>query len=55
MVLFCNLVGAYERRICEDKFGGCRKSFSWLGQKVNKMIDSYGCDADDYGTDLPTG
>ena len=38
MVLFCNLVGAHERKICEDKFGGCKKSFSWLGQRVNKKI-----------------
>ena len=33
MSLFCNLVCAYE---CEDTFGGCKKSFSSLGQKVNK-------------------
>ena len=53
MVLFSNLVCAYERKICEDRFGGCKKSFSWLGQKVNKTIDR---DADDSGTDLlPTG
>ena len=26
-------------KICEDKFGGCKKSFSWLGQKVNTNID----------------
>ena len=32
--------------------GTCRKSFSWLGQKVNKKIDVYGQDADDSGTDL---
>ena len=24
-----------------EKFGGCKKSFSWLGQKVNKQIDAY--------------
>ena len=30
-------------KICEEKFGGCKKSFSWLGQKVNKKID--GADA----------
>ena len=22
---------------CDDKFGSCKKSFSWLGQKVNNM------------------
>ena len=36
----------YVHKIC-DKFGDCKKSFSWLGQKVNKKID-----ADDSGTDL---
>ena len=29
---------AYERKICEDKFGGCKNLFLWLGQKVNKKI-----------------
>ena len=32
---------AYVHKIREDKFGGCKKSFSWLGQKVNKKIDAY--------------
>ena len=36
MILFCNLVCVYVHKICENKFGGCKKSFSWLGQKVNK-------------------
>ena len=39
-------------KICDDKFGGCKKSFLLLGQKVNKKIDAYGDDADDSGTDL---
>jgi len=47
MILFCNLVCAYERKICDDKFGGCKKSFSWLGQKVNKKINVI--DANDMG------
>ena len=55
MILFCNLVCAYGRKTCEDKFAGCKNSFSWIGQKVNKNIDRYGRDADDSGTDLPTG
>ena len=42
----------YARSICDDKFGGCKKSFSWLGQKVNKKINAYGHDADDSGMDL---
>ena len=28
MILFCKLVYAYDRKICEDKFGGWKKSFS---------------------------
>ena len=36
MILFCNLVCVYVHKICEDKFGDCKKLFSWLGQKVNK-------------------
>ena len=34
---------------------GCKKSFSWLGKKVNKKIDggdAYGHDADDSSSDL---
>ena len=53
MVLFCNLVGAYERKIREDKFGGCRKSFSWLGQKVNRKIDTYSRDAKNSRMEMP--
>ena len=26
-------------KVCEGKFGGCMKLFSWLSQKVNKMIN----------------
>ena len=36
MILFCHLVCVYVQKVCEDKFGGCKKSFSWLGQKVNE-------------------
>ena len=50
MILFCKLVCAYERNIFEDKFGGCKISFSWLGQKVQKD----GRDADDSSANLPT-
>ena len=32
-----------------------KKSFSSLGQKVNKKIAAYGRDADDSSTDLLTG
>ena len=42
----------YVHKICEKKFGGCKKSFSWLGQKVNKKIDTFGHDADNSGSDL---
>ena len=37
MVLFCNLVCVYAHEICDDKFGGCKKSFSWLEQKVTML------------------
>ena len=52
MILFCILVSVYVYKICEEEFGGCRKSFSWLGQKVNKKIDVYGHNADDSSSDL---
>ena len=51
MILFCNLVHVYVHKICDDKFAGCKKLFSWLGQRVNKKINVYGHDADS-GTDL---
>ena len=41
----------YVHKICE-KFGGYMKSFSWLGQKVNKKIDVYSHDANDFGLDM---
>ena len=46
MILLCNLGSVYVHKICNDQFGGCKKSFSWLGQKVNKTIDAYGHDAE---------
>ena len=54
MILFCNLMCIYVHKICEDKFGSCKKNFMvtpWVGQKVNqKCIDGH--DADDSGMDL---
>jgi len=44
---FCNLVCVYVHKICEDKFGGCKISFSLLGQKGNKKIDVYRHNAND--------
>ena len=38
--------------MCDDKCGGCKNSFSWEGQKVNKKIDAYGHDANNSGMDL---
>ena len=32
MILLCNLVCAYVCKICEGKFDGCKRSFSWLGE-----------------------
>ena len=52
MILFCNPVCVNVHTICDDKISSCKKSFSWLGQKVNKKIDAYGHDADDSGPDL---
>ena len=52
MILFQNLVCVYAHMICEDTFGGCKKSFSWLSQKLNKKIDdgdTHGHDADGSG------
>ena len=34
------------------RIGGCKKSYSWLGKKVNKKINAYGHDADDSSMDL---
>ena len=48
------LTCVYVHKICE-KFGSCKKSFLWFGQKVNKKIDrgdAYGHDADESGLDL---
>jgi len=33
-------------------FAGCEKLFSWLGQKINTMIDAFGHDANNSGCDL---
>ena len=52
MTLYCNLVCVYVDNKCDNKFGGCKKLFSWLGQKVNKTIDAFGDDADGSGTAL---
>ena len=32
-MFFCNVVYVYICKKCE-KFGGCWRSFSWLGEKV---------------------
>ena len=48
-------VCVYAYMICEDIFGGCKKSFSWLSQKLNKTIDggdTFGHDADGFASDL---
>ena len=36
-MIFCNVVYVYVCKTCEEKFGGCWRSFSWLGQKVTDM------------------
>ena len=55
MILFCNLVYVYVHKICDDKFGSCKKSCPRLGQKVNKKINAYGHDADNSGTTRARG
>ena len=35
MILFYNIVYAYVNKTSEEKFGGCLRSFSWLGRKVH--------------------
>ena len=35
MILFCNIVYVYVHKIGE-KFGGCKKSLSWLDQKLKQ-------------------
>ena len=54
-ILFCNLMCVYVHKLCKEKFGDYKKSFSWLGQKVNQQIDgsdTYGHDADDSSPEL---
>ena len=41
MILFCKLVCAYEHKICENKFGGCKKSFSVFEFKATEYSYSY--------------
>ena len=33
-MIFCNVVYVYVCKKYEEKFGGCWRLFSWLGQKV---------------------
>ena len=42
-MIFGNVVYVYVCKKCEEKFGGCWRSFSWLGQKVtdNHGLMSY--------------
>ena len=48
-IIFYNIMYAYVCKICEEKFGGCWWSFSWLGQsvlldsKVNKKTSYWYC------------
>ena len=49
---FITCMCIYKYKMCE-KFGGCKKSLSWLGQKVNKKIsEACGHNADDSSLDL---
>ena len=35
MILFCNLACVCVYKLRDRKFDSCKKSFSWLDQKVN--------------------
>ena len=39
VILLCNLVCVHIHKICEEKFGSSRLSFSWLGRKVKITIN----------------
>ena len=32
----------YVHKLSKEKFSGCKQSFSWIGQKVNKKINVMG-------------
>ena len=51
MILLCKECVCVHK-ICDENFGGCKKSFTWLDQKLNKIIDAYSLNADDCGQDL---
>ena len=38
MILFYNIVYAYVCKTSEEKLGGCWRSFSWLGGKVQDSM-----------------
>ena len=40
MILFYNIVYAYVCKTSEERFGGCWRSFSWLGRKVHVIVDT---------------
>ena len=45
MILFYNIVYVYVCRTSEEKFGGCWRSFSWLGRTVHVIVDKSPVDA----------
>ena len=45
MILFYNIVYVYVCKTSDEKFGGCWRSFSWLGRTVhvNVIVDTSRC------------
>ena len=40
MILFYNIVYVYVCKTSDEKFGGCWRSFSWLGRTVHVIVDT---------------
>ena len=40
MILFYNIVYVYVCKTSEEKFGGCWRSFSYLGRTVHVIVDT---------------
>ena len=40
MILFYNIVYVYVCKTSDEKFGGCWRSFSWLGRTVHVIVTS---------------
>ena len=43
MILFYNIVYVYVCKTSDETFGGCWRSFSWLGRTVHVIVDTTRC------------